>query len=89
MRVVIRADNGDEFTVAADELGVEQAVVTVEVESRSFPGAMDNDSITFSLEQARNLARALIGAVEMTESIRNFAAITAMASNRQIPEYKM
>jgi hypothetical protein len=80
MRVVIRADNGDEVTVTADELGVEQATITIEVESRSFPGAMEQDSITFSLDQARNLARALIGAVEMTESMRNFATMTAIPS---------
>jgi hypothetical protein len=45
------------------------------------------DSITFSLDQARNLARALIGAVEMTESIRKFASITAVNADRPMSEY--
>ena len=73
MRLVIQAEDGDEVTVHADEMSVEQAVVRVEIDNRSFDDFGVFESITLSVERARHLARALLTAAETIENASPFA----------------
>jgi hypothetical protein len=72
MRLVIQAEDGDEVTVHADQLSVEQAVVRLEIDNRSYGDFAVSETVTLSVERARHLGRALLAAAETIESASPF-----------------
>jgi hypothetical protein len=59
MRIVVRADDGDQITVKADDLATEQRIVRLEFHNLTFNEIDDFESITLTVERARELASAL------------------------------
>jgi len=90
MRIAVQADNGDEVSICADFLSVEQAIVTLEVENMLYDEVGEFDSITLTIDKARELARALLSVAEAIESVsqpstrfaqRQTEVTTAVAAN--------
>jgi len=59
MRIVVRADDGDQLTVEADDLATEQRIVRLEFHNLAFDEADGFESISLTVERARELASAL------------------------------
>ena len=66
MRIDIRADDGDELGVQALAL-FGQGFVRIDFTNRCHGDFSDSDWVTLSADQARDLARALLSAVEAVE----------------------
>ena len=60
MRIVVQADHGDAVAICADLLGVEQAVITLEVENQLYNAVSELELVTLTLDKARDLAVALL-----------------------------
>lgn len=73
MLLVIQAEDGDEVSVHADQLSMEQAVVRIDIDNRTYGDECECESITLSVDRARHLARALLAAAETIESASPFA----------------
>ncbi len=69
MRIAIQADDGDEVSITADFLSVEQATVTLEIENALYSEVSEFDSVTLSIERARELANALLTVVDAIEIV--------------------
>jgi hypothetical protein len=69
MRIAIQADDGDEVAISADFVSVEQAIVTLEIENMLY-GEVELDSVTLTIDKARELATALLSVVDSIESVR-------------------
>jgi hypothetical protein len=70
MRIAIQADDGDEVSISADFVSVEQALVTLEIENALYEGT-EFDSVTLTIDKARELARALICVADSLEYVRS------------------
>jgi hypothetical protein len=73
MRIAIQADDGDEVSISADFLSVEQAIVTLEIENILY-SEVELDSVTLTIDKARELARALVSVADAIESVRRSPA---------------
>ena len=70
MRIAIEADQGDEVSISADFISVEQAVVTLDIENALYNSVIELETVTLTLDKARNLAEALLSVVEAIEFVR-------------------
>ena len=57
MRISVQADEGDEVSISADFISVEQATVTLEIENTSYDSQPELESVTLSIDKARELAK--------------------------------
>ena len=69
MRIAIQADDGDEVSIAADFVSVEQAIVTLEIENGIYNSEREIETVTLTIDRARELARALLSVVEAIEFV--------------------
>jgi hypothetical protein len=69
MRVAVQADDGDEVTISADFLSVEQAIVTLEIENGLYSEIAEFESITLTIAKARELADALLSVADAIEFV--------------------
>ncbi len=74
MRIAVQADDGDEIAITADFLSVEQATVTLEIENSLYNEVVEFDSVTLSIDKARELVNALLAVAEAIESVSEPAA---------------
>jgi hypothetical protein len=68
MRISIRADEGDEVSISADFISVEQGVVTMQIENALYNSEPEVETVTLTVDKARELAKALlsvVGAIEL------------------------
>jgi hypothetical protein len=70
MRVSVQADEGDEVSISADFISVEQAIVTLEIENTFYDSQTERESVTLSIDKARELARALLSVVNAIEFVK-------------------
>jgi hypothetical protein len=70
MRIAVQADDGDEISITADFLSVEQAIDTLEIENDLYSEVSEIDSITLTIDKARELANALLSVADAIESVR-------------------
>ena len=70
MRIVVQADHGDAVAICADLLGVEQAVITLEVENQLYNAVSELETVTLTLDKARDLAAALLTVADDLELVR-------------------
>jgi hypothetical protein len=68
MRFVIQAEDGDLITVDNSQLGLEQELVHVQLDNPLFQEG-EIDRFSLSVDQARKLARALLAASRLIESV--------------------
>ena len=69
MRIAIQADDGDEVSIKADFVSVEQAIVTLEIENGIYNSESEIETVTLTIDRARELARALLSVVEAIELV--------------------
>jgi hypothetical protein len=69
MRVAVQADDGDEVAITADFLSIEQAIVTLEIENSLYSEVSEYDSVTLTIDKARELANALLSVADAIESV--------------------
>jgi hypothetical protein len=69
MRIAIQADDGDEVSVRADAVSVEQRIVTLEIENLLYDSKIEIESVTLTLQKARELADALLSAADSIEFV--------------------
>jgi hypothetical protein len=74
MRIAVQADDGDELSICADFISVEQAVVTMEIANSIYCEAIDFDTVTLTTEKARELASALISVADAIDVVREYAS---------------
>ncbi len=70
MRIAVQADDGDELTISADFVSVEQAIVTLEFENGLYSEIAEFESITLTIAKARELADALLSVADAIEFVR-------------------
>jgi len=70
MRIAVQADDGDEVAISADFLSVEQAIVTLEIENMLYSETSEFDSVTLTIDKARELANALLAVTDAIECVR-------------------
>lgn len=70
MRIAVQADEGDEVSISADFVSIEQAVVTLEIENALYDSEIEIESVTLTIQKARELAKALLSVVEAIEFVR-------------------
>jgi hypothetical protein len=69
MRIAVQADNGDEVAICADFLSVEQAIVTLEIENMLYGEISEFESVTLTVDKARELADALLSVADAIASV--------------------
>jgi len=74
MRIAVQADDGDELSICADFISVEQAVVTMEIANSIYSEGVDFDAVTLTTEKARELASALISVADAIDVVRECAS---------------
>ena len=70
MRIAVQADEGDEVSINADFISVEQAIVTLEIENALYNAEIEIEAVTLTIDKARELAQALLSVVEAIEFVR-------------------
>jgi hypothetical protein len=69
MRIAIQADDGDEVSIKADVVSVEQAIVILEIENALYSSETEIEAVTLTVDRARELARALLSVTEAIEFV--------------------
>jgi hypothetical protein len=70
MRIAVQADEGDEVSISADFISIEQAVVTLEIENALYNSQIEIETVTLTIDKARELAKALLSVTEAIEFVR-------------------
>ena len=60
MRILVRADDGDQIAIDADDLATEQQIVRLEFFNLSFQEQAEYEPIALTTARARELASALL-----------------------------
>ena len=60
MRILVRADDGDQIVIDADDLATEQQIVRLEFFNVSFQEPGEHEPIALTTARARELASALL-----------------------------
>ena len=61
MRISVQADEGDEVSICADFISVEQAIVTLEIENTFYNSQTELESVRCRPETGWNLGSAISG----------------------------
>jgi hypothetical protein len=51
MRIVVQADEGDEVSIVADFVSVEQGVVTLEIENALYKSGLEIEAVTLTIRK--------------------------------------
>ena len=78
MRIAVRADEGDEVSISADYISMEQVVVTLEIENALYNSEIEIEAVTLTIEKARELAMVLLSVVEAIEFVSTPACLTQL-----------
>ena len=78
MRIAVQADDGDEVSITADVISVEQALVTLQIENPIYDSVAELEAVTLTIEKARELAWALLTMADAVEFVS--ASITEILS---------
>ena len=71
MRILIRADDGDQIAIDADDLATEQQIVRLEFSNLSFQEQEETDSIALTTARARELASALLAIADAVDGVQH------------------
>jgi hypothetical protein len=75
MRIAVQVDDGDQVSICADFISAEQAVVTLEIENVIYSLDSEFESLTLTVEKARELAAALLSVTDAIEFVRRPAKL--------------
>jgi len=70
MRIAVQADEGDEVSISADFVSIEQAIVTLEIENSLYDSQVEIETVALTIDKARELAKALLSVAEAIEFVR-------------------
>ena len=70
MRIAVQADEGDEVSISADFVSIEQAIVTLEIENSLYDSQIEVETVSLTIDKARELAKALLSVAEAIEFVR-------------------
>ncbi len=70
MRIIVQADHGDAVAICADFLNVEQAVIILEIENQLYNAISELETVTLTVDKARDLAAALLTVADDLELVR-------------------
>ena len=70
MRISVQADEGDEVSVKADVLSMEQDLVTLQIDNTLYNSETEIETVTLSIDKARELAHALLSVVDAIEFVK-------------------
>ena len=70
MRISVQADEGDEVSVKADVLSMEQDLVTLQIDNTLYDLETEIETVTLSIDKARELAHALLSVVDAIEFVK-------------------
>jgi hypothetical protein len=73
MRIAVQADDGDEVSISADVISAEQALVTLTIENAVYEPKGELESLTLTVENARELAMALMSVADAIEFVNTSA----------------
>jgi predicted secreted protein len=79
MRIAVQADDGDEVSISADVISAEQALVTLTIENALYEPNSELESLTLTVEKARELAMALMSVADAIEFVNTSADSLGMA----------
>ena len=74
MRITVRADDGDEISIRADVVSVEQALVSLEIDNGLYDYQGELETVSLTIGQARELAMALLSVADAIDFVRTPAA---------------
>jgi hypothetical protein len=77
MRIAVQADDGDEVSISADFVSAEQTLVTLTIENAVYEPKGELESLTLTIEKARELATALMCVAEAIEFVNTSADLLA------------
>jgi hypothetical protein len=69
MRIAVQADEGDEVSIVADFVSVEQGVITLEIENALYKSGLEIEAVTLTIEKARELATAILSVADAVEFV--------------------
>jgi predicted secreted protein len=75
MRIAVQADDGDEIAISADVISAEQALVTLAIENTVYEPKGELESLTLTVEKARELAAALTSVADAIEFVNTSADV--------------
>jgi hypothetical protein len=67
MQTMIKANDGDLFTVHAGDLSIDEPTITLELDGPAYGASGEFDSLTLSTRCARELARALLQSADLAD----------------------
>ena len=73
MRITVQADDGDEVAISADVISAEQALVTLTIENSFYEPEGELESLKLTVENARELATALMSVADAIEFVNTSA----------------
>jgi hypothetical protein len=69
MRIAVQADDGDEVSISADVVSAEQALVTLQIENPLYESLSELETVTLTIDKARELAMALLSVADAIEFV--------------------
>ena len=69
MRICVQADDGDEVAICADVISAEQALVTLEIDNPLYCAETALETVSLTVNKARELARALVSVADAIEFV--------------------
>jgi hypothetical protein len=85
MRIAVQADDGDQVSICADFVSAEQAIVTLEIENPLYKQDGEFESLTLTIEKARELASALLSVADAVEFVRQPASVSDWTVDDRVP----
>lgn len=76
MRIAVRADDGDEVSIVADWVSVEQSLVTLVIENGLYSAETELESVKLTIDKARELAMALMSMADAIEYARTCSMLS-------------
>jgi hypothetical protein len=84
MRIIIQADDGDEVAISADSISAEQGVLTLAILNAWYKPESELETLTLTVDKARELATALQAVAEAIEFVRVPANAAAWAAEGKV-----
>jgi hypothetical protein len=81
MRMMVQADDGDEVSITADVISVEQALVTLQIENPLYGSVAELEAVTLTIDKARELAWALFSTADAVEFVSSPVCQTPAVAN--------
>ena len=83
MRMLVQADDGDQVSITADEISVEQDRITLQIINERYGSDSQLEAVTLTLGNARELAKALFSVADAVEFVSRDADFVEWIARQQ------